>query len=67
MKRKTRDRKRVGKGRVSEEGIIYKVNTGKERGSDTSEMREKKIPSQEKSMYKGPEANKNRKRFSCRA
>ena len=42
VKRKTRDRKRVGKGRVSEEGIIYKVNTGKERGSDTSEMREKK-------------------------
>lgn len=41
VKRKTRDRKRVGKGRVSKEGIIYKVNMGKERGFDTSEMREK--------------------------
>lgn len=33
--RKTRDRKGVGKGRVLEEAIIYKVNTGKERGDST--------------------------------
>ena len=36
VKRKTRDRKRVGKGRVSEDGIIYKVNTEKQRGDSTS-------------------------------